>query len=114
MKRFALTFGIALAMFPFSAADAQVVIGPDPGGSPVVSSYMATGGDYVAPHAGQALMPYSYYAAYPQPARTYVGLGVGADFPFQGRAYGSPNDPWSWYYMGDPSHGLARYFKPPL
>ena len=113
MSKPAAALGFALVLAVASRADAQVVGWPDAGGSPVVASYMATGGDYVAPYPGPALIPYSYYAAYPYPARIYVGYGSN-DFPFQGRAYGSPNDPWTWYYMGGPSLYLARYYRPPL
>jgi hypothetical protein len=64
--------------------------------------------------AGPAVPAYSYYVApYPYPARGYVGLGN--DFPFYGRPYGHPYDPWSWSYLSSyPNPGLARYFYPPV
>lgn len=63
---------------------------------------------------GQVL-PYSYWVSAPQPARIYVKYGAADQFPFQGRAYGSPNDRWSWYYMGGgDSRYLAKYYYPPL
>lgn len=56
--------------------------------------------------------PYSYYAAWPLPAREYVGYGNN-DFPFHGRRYGSPSDPWSWANLaGYPT--LYRYYYPPV
>ena len=114
MKRSAFALGFALCFASASSADAQDrVRWPDASGSPVGSSYRVMGGDYVAPTPGPALVPYSYYAAYPRPARTYQGYGSN-DFPFHGKAYGSPNDPWTWYYMGGPSRYLANYYHPPL
>ena len=66
------------------------------------------------PAQGQNL-PYSYWVSAPQPAQIYVEYGAIDQFPFQGRAYGSPNDRWSWYYMGGrDSRYLARYYYPPL
>ncbi len=57
---------------------------------------------------------YSYYAAYPRPARGYVGYGDDG-FPFRGQAYGHPYDPWSWPYMsGGNASVLARYYDPPV
>ncbi len=76
--------------------------------SPVVSSLTTS------PAQGQ-ILPYSYWVSAPQPARMYVEYGAIDQFPFQGRAYGSPNDRWSWYYMGGgESRYLARYYYPPL
>jgi hypothetical protein len=58
--------------------------------------------------------PYSYYAAYPNPARAYVSYG-NDDFPFYGRSYGHPYDRWTWPYMsGSYTSGLARYYDPPV
>jgi hypothetical protein len=66
------------------------------------------------PTQGQVL-PYSYWVSAPQPARIYVEYGPSDQFPFQGRSYGSPNDRWSWYYMGGgASRYLAKYYYPPL
>ncbi|WP_435007695.1 hypothetical protein P12x_004960 [Tundrisphaera lichenicola] len=56
---------------------------------------------------------YSYYAS-SYPARGYVGYGT-EDFPFYGRPYGHPYDPWTWPYMtGAYGQGLARYYDPPV
>ena len=56
--------------------------------------------------------PYSYWAAWPLPARDYVGYGTN-DFPFYGRRYGSPSDPWSWPALaGYPAQ--YRYYYPPV
>lgn len=55
--------------------------------------------------------PYSYYTVFPEPARTYVGLGEVDRFPFHGQIYGRPSDRWSWTgMMGDRSAGLDRYY----
>jgi hypothetical protein len=63
---------------------------------------------------GQVL-PYSYWVSAPQPARIYVEYWTTDQFPFRGRAYGSPNDRWSWYYMGGGgSRYLAKYYYPIL
>ncbi|WP_406694926.1 hypothetical protein V5E97_28180 [Singulisphaera sp. Ch08] len=58
--------------------------------------------------------PYSYYAAFPGPARGYEGYGTN-DFPFYGQPYGGPSDRWSWSAMStDRFGGLARYYYPPV
>src|SRR5262245_56450173 len=43
---------------------------------------------------------YSYWTAayYGYPPRVYIGYGSN-DFPYYGRPYGSPTDPWSWPAM---------------
>ena len=57
---------------------------------------------------------YSYYSLSPQPARTYVGYGAD-QFPYQGRPYGHPYDPWTWPMLsGSYGNGLARYYDPPV
>jgi hypothetical protein len=44
----------------------------------------------------------------------YGGLGYN-DFPFSGKFYGRPYDPWTWPYMsGAYGRGLARYYDPPV
>jgi hypothetical protein len=59
--------------------------------------------------------PYSYYAAWPWPARGYVPYGPGDQFPFYGRAYGHPYDRWTWPYIsGGYYRHLARYYYPPV
>jgi hypothetical protein len=59
--------------------------------------------------------PYSYYAAWPWPARGYVPYGPGDAFPFYGRPYGHPYDRWTWPYLGGgDSRYLARYYYPPV
>ena len=75
-------------------------------------SYVATGSS-TPPQ--QVLLPYSYYAVAPAPARIYVPYGANDQFPFLGRAYGNPGDRWSWYTLGGgSSRYLARYYYPPL
>jgi hypothetical protein len=81
-------------------------------GGPAPGSYVGAG--FVAPPQ-QVLLPYSYYAVAPAPARVYVPYGPNDQFPFFGRAYGNPGDRWSWYSLGGgSSRYLARYYYPPL
>lgn len=59
--------------------------------------------------------PYSYYAAFPWPARGYVPYGPNDGFPFYGHAYGHPYDRWTWPYMGGGyNRYLARYYYAPV
>jgi hypothetical protein len=54
---------------------------------------------------------YSYWTAayYGYPPRVYSGYGSN-DFPYYGRAYGSPSDPWSWPAMAGYSYAVpTRY-----
>ncbi len=86
----------------------------------------AQGVNRSAPRTNQASIPvsthtyapsYSYYTAayYGYPPRTYVGLGSKAnDFPYYGRPYGSPSDPWSWPAMAGYSSGVPTRFYPVL
>jgi hypothetical protein len=69
----------------------------------------------VATVNGTYVPPYSYtVVGHPYYARHYSGFGNN-DFPFYGRIYGGPNDPWSWTYLsGGYSNALARYYYPPL
>jgi hypothetical protein len=76
------------------------------GGAPVASFYST----YSVP-------PYSYYAATQAgvPARIYTSGYGDANFPFYGKTYGLPNDPWSWPYLSGGYHAaVARYYYPPL
>ena len=58
--------------------------------------------------------PYSYYAAPNGMARGYYGYGED-QFPYYGRAYGHPYDPWTWPYMTyGYQNSLNRYYAPPL
>ena len=60
------------------------------------------------------IRPYSYYAAAPGQARGYYGYGQD-EFPYYGRAYGHPYDPWTWPYMtGYYQNSLYRYYEPVL
>jgi hypothetical protein len=61
------------------------------------------------PRSG-AIMPYSYYATFPQPARVYVGYGPNDGFPFRGQLYGHAGDRWSWSAMSSGNGSLARYY----
>jgi hypothetical protein len=57
---------------------------------------------------------YSYWTAayYGYPPRLYIGLNSPADdFPYYGRPYGSPSDPWSWPAMAGYPNGVpTRYY----
>ncbi len=95
---------------------APPILGPDP----AVQSYYARGYSSAyapAPVTAPAgrVYPYSYYVAFPNPARTYVPYGTTDEFPFQGRSYGHPYDPWSWNHLsGGYYNSLARYYDPPV
>jgi len=54
---------------------------------------------------------YSYWAAayFGYPPRIYAGYGLN-DFPYYGRPYGSPSEPWSWPAMAGYAYGIpTRY-----
>jgi hypothetical protein len=60
---------------------------------------------------------YSYWTAayYGYPPRIYIGLGSSAnDFPYFGRPYGSPSDPWSWPAMAGYPNGVPTRYYPVL
>lgn len=114
---------VALALAFAPSADAQVVVsrGSRIGtmvGAP--ASYTTTvvapayvGGATVS-YSSNYIAPYSYYAAFPYPARGYVGYGTN-DFPFYGNPYGYPYDRWTWANLSaSPYGGLARYYYPPV
>jgi hypothetical protein len=61
------------------------------------------------------IWPYSYYAAWPGPARGYVPYGPSDQFAFYGQPYGHAYDRWTWAYMGGGyNRSLARYYYPPI
>jgi hypothetical protein len=94
-----------------------LAIVPDVSGQVVVSQARGPAGVIGGPaQISQAYVPpYSYYAAWPRPARIYVPSGPGAEFPFYGRAYGHPYDRWTWTYLGGGyDRNLARYYYPPV
>jgi hypothetical protein len=101
---------VAASLLRTSPADAQVVVEPGPLGR----TYAVGGGLYPGSSATVVLNPdfhippYSYWAAYPFPARGYVGYGTN-DFPFYGTAYGSPSDPWTWPAMSRYPWTVAHY-----
>jgi hypothetical protein len=95
------------------SARAQYAVGPVtvPPGTVIVSPGTPGG----IPAANYTYAPsYSYWTAayYGYPPRIYIGLGGNADdFPYYGRPYGSPSDPWSWPAMaGYPSGIPTRYY----
>lgn len=57
--------------------------------------------------------PYSYWAAWPNQARQYVGYGASDGFAFYGSPYGHANDRWSWSSLSG-QNTLARYYYPPV
>ena len=86
------------------------VTSPSMGGV-TYSSYYAGPASTAQPYRAYT---YSYYTLSPLPPRTYVGYGA-TDFPFYGRAYGHPYDPWTWPMMsGSYGNGLALYYDPPV
>jgi hypothetical protein len=85
-------------------------------GYPTYINSTAPGGRIaVATVDGTYIPPYSYtVVGHPYYARHYQGYGSN-DFPFYGRIYGNPTDPWSWTYLsGGYYNSLARYYAPPL
>jgi hypothetical protein len=104
----ALTLAAACLM-TISQAGAQGYSGVSYSGWYLAPAY----GQYGAWSSGTPILPYSYYAAYPYPARIYVGYGA-YDFPFYGQPYGYPYDKWTWPYMTSGYGGLARYYYPPV
>lgn len=91
-----------------------------------ISGYPPQGGTYSsgyssAPAAGTELInpnpparPYSYYVPTPGGPRGYYGYGED-QFPYYGRAYGHPYDPWTWPYMTDSyANSLHHYYYPPV
>lgn len=78
--------------------------------APISAGGIVQGPEYPA----EPRFPYSYYAAYPSPAREYVPYGQNDIFPFDGRAYGHAYDRYSWVYMAGYNDLLSRYYYPPL
>jgi hypothetical protein len=78
---------------------------------PASMAVAGTGGVYALSETGPT-PPYSYYAAFPEPARYYVGYG-GNDFPFYGQAYGHAYDRFSWSTLSG-ANRLDRYYYPPV
>jgi hypothetical protein len=102
-----LLIGEARAQYPCAAGEAS---GSYPGGGAVPSSPAAGSRAPV----GQ-VMPYSYWVNAPSLSRIYVPYGPNDTFTFQGRAYGSPGDRWSWYNLsGGNNSYLSRYYYPVL
>jgi len=97
----------ALSLIVVPATTAQVVMSRAWAPAPVGSAAR-----YGSPSPN---WPYSYYAAWPWPARGYVPYGPGDQFPFYGQPYGHPYDRWTWPYMGGGyNRYLARYDYPPI
>jgi hypothetical protein len=65
----------------------------------------------IGAYAPSYVPSYSYWTAayYGYPPRIYSGYGAN-DFPYYGRPYGSPSDPWSWPAMAGYASGVpTRY-----
>ena len=93
-----ITFGLTLGT---SDAEAQFVSRYNPWSDTGVAASPAL------PYAPS----YSYWSAayYGYPPRIYVPIGSN-DFPYYGRPYGSPSDPWSWPAMAEYAFGVpTRY-----
>lgn len=88
-------------------------------GAPAYSSggVSAVGSGSMSSFDGQVnppTRPYSYFAARDGMARGYYGYGED-QFPYYGRAYGHPYDPWTWPYMTyGYQNSLNRYYEPPV
>ena len=82
-------------------------------GSVAGSSTVAGSSEFGA--TNPPVRPYSYYAAKPLgTARGYYGYGED-QFPYYGRPYGHPYDPWTWPYMSSSyQNSLNRYYDPPV
>jgi hypothetical protein len=102
----------------YYAGSGAPVVGATPAGvgyPSYINSTAPYGRISVATVGGTYIPPYSYtVVGHPYYARHYAGYGSN-DFPFYGRIYGGPNDPWSWAYLsGGYYNSLARYYQPPL
>ena len=107
MRTLIVTLAIAVGSLRALKAGAQVVIAEEP--------WEATPVAVRATYPTSYIVPYSYYAAIPFPARGYVGADDD-EFPYFGRPYGSPSDPWTWPYLSESYYYgvLARYYYPPV
>jgi hypothetical protein len=95
------------AILTASRADAQTY---------VTSGSRSTSGT-IPPATHTNFPSYSYWTAayYGYPPRKYIGLGSTAnDFPYYGRPYGSPSDPWSWPAMAGYPNGVPTRYYPVL
>ena len=100
---------LALAAL-LSASEARAQLVPGTYGPSATAGVVVT-----APGTTLPVRTYSYYAAYPHPARGYFGYGSQDIFPYYGRPYGHPYDPWTWPYMTGSYHGsMVRYYDPPV
>ncbi len=123
MRHVTLAIGIGLSFLAATPgrARAQVVMarpatavwsgGYGMVGGPSLADPIVLGG---APVGATPVYPYSYFAAYPGPARVYVGYGESDIFPYGGQPYGHPYDKWSWSYLAGYPDVLARYYYPPV
>jgi hypothetical protein len=124
MKILLSTLVVTLALACVPSADAQGIVSGRPGvstsyTSPTVYARSVTAPAYnggaTVTYSSAYIPPYSYYAAFPFPARGYVGYGPSDQFPFYGNPYGYPYDRWTWANLSaSPFGGLARYYYAPV
>jgi hypothetical protein len=109
--RLALATLTLILVLAVSSARAQSAAGPLP--APIVPVNRTI--PEIVPSTYTHWPSYSYWTAayYGYPPRIYVGLGSPAnDFPYYGRPYGSPSDPWSWPAMAGYPWGMpTRYYS---
>jgi hypothetical protein len=112
MKKTAAALALAASILVVSEASAQSIVSVVPApGTTVVAGTSSVGVSQATRPTGY--LPYSYYAAWPYPAREYVGYGFN-DFPFYGQPYGSPNDRWSWQSMSRSYYAPRGTFGGPV
>lgn len=104
----ALLVAVAVALLGAHRADAQ---GFAPLGAP--PTFVDSRGFSSPAMPPGTVYSYSYYAAFPGPARGYVGYGFDG-FPYHGSPYGHVYDRWTWPYLGGPPSALDRYYDPPV
>ena len=100
----------AEAQYDFPAAAPVVEFGP-------IGTVTSLGGvvfDSIPASSPVPQFSYSYFAAFPGPARQYVPYGPADSFPFYGTPYGKPYDRWTWETMSGPPSTLQRYYYPPV
>jgi len=81
---------------------------------PGTTAEYSSGYSGVAASSTPPIKPYSYYVAPAGMARGYYGYGED-NFPYNGRAYGHPYDPWTWPYLSyGYQNSLNRYYEAPV
>jgi hypothetical protein len=111
MKTRVAAIFIAAALWAAPRASAQVIAPPPAPVWAAVPYRVYPYGVYPAVIPLWAVPEYGYpiSIAYNVPARYYVGYGTN-DFPFYGRPYGHPYEPWSWPYIGGYMYRAYAYY----